>query len=151
MFSRREARTEVEAAVKEAAERNGGSISRDWATQFLIDRHASEFSDKDGFAFFAMAAWVQNAIREYCNVIERTALRAEATLTGQLRLEFPNLKDYYAVERGEELVSLPVNQLTDAELLTKETIYRSQASSLIAEADDLQRYRESRSVTSQVE
>jgi len=146
MWNSRSAHDEIEIAVEAARARNGGNIDRDWAHQFLIAKHADEVSGSDCFAYFAMSQWCANAVREYCNRIRRppNGTPWQRSLEG-----FENLKSNYSVERDGVLASVPVQECTDDELLAKAALYRANASSLIAEADDLERYVSVRNTTEQ--
>lgn len=141
MWSRKEALKEVELGVEDAILQNGGKISREWAAQFVINRHSSELRSTDSFAFFAMSEWIANAVREWLNEMTK---KLPIPLPEQLQLDFPHLKWTYPIRRDDELISLSPVDCTDKELLDKASLYRTNAASLVAEADDIERYVKSR-------
>lgn len=140
MMTRHEANAIISQAIEQAMQLNGGTISREWAVQKIIEMHIGEVTS-DTFAHFAFLDWVPEAVRQFCNRMPKDGLRP---MPQQMRLDFPNLKPWYPIERDGVLIAVQTWDATDAELLAKAENFEAQARTLTEEAQDLRRYVASR-------
>jgi len=119
-----------------------------WIAQTICEGHRgalAEDADEIDRAFWEFAGYTLTrklttkcvSLRVADGVDDGRPPTAQLTLPG---FEREHLQDYYVVTRDEGDIAVCVLDLTDDEILDRASLFRSQSSTLIAHADELERF-----------
>lgn len=133
--------TDLESEVHEMIQlgvRQNMVMPATWIAQAVVERHSNISGlDRD---FYVLCAWAH--IRVSVRRVLRTYRGNPRNTEDQLRLPgHEGLQRAYLTERDKEEVIVPVDQLTEEELLQKESELRRMAVGCDTHANELKRYR----------
>lgn len=120
----------------------GEIIIVDWLTHQIVN--SKDGIEGDDTEFYRVCAYkhVRDVVRSCVGKYDaKPVTDAQLTLDG-----FEHLQVAYTVPRGDQIVLVPVNQLTDAELLDRAAEYDLMAKGCKAHAREIRSYVESRTV-----
>jgi len=124
---------------------NGEQIKVPWVTQEVLDRHSDIEGEDAGFYLICARAHIKDIVRSTIGKYDAK----EPSSDRQLVLAgFEHLQIAYTVERQGEVTLVPVEQLTDKELLDRATEYDEMAKSCRAHAREIRKYVEARGAES---
>lgn len=137
MYSDNDLFTEVRQVIDRALA-TGLEAPAKWVAQTVLSNHVGiEGEDKD---FFVVCAnhHVRDTVRA---ALRRFKPEAGAETDPQLVMPgFDRLQKAYLVERHDEQVVVPIDQLTDAEIDAKAVEYERMAKGCMRHAEELRRY-----------
>lgn len=111
-------------------------VAMEWAVHEIVTSYGH--ISGDGAEFYRACAR-DSVYRIVKRTVDKYAEKARET--DQLTLSgFEYLQSAYTVERGDERVLVPLERLTDQELLSRADEYVTQSESLIEHAKELQLY-----------
>lgn len=119
--------------------RLGETVQMEWAVQELISQQGK--IEGDAVEFYTLCARnhvyriVKTIVEKYNDEATEDAERQQMRLKG-----FEHLNVAYSVERSGERVLVPIDQLTDDELLARAAEFDRQSKALTAHADELRSY-----------
>ncbi len=120
---------------------NGEQTKVPWVTQEILDRHSAIEGEDAPFYLVCARAHIKDIVRACIGKYDS----AEPANDKQLVLAgFEHLQIAYTVERQGETTLVPVDQLTDVELLARAAEYDDMAKSCRAHAREIRKYVESR-------
>ena len=115
---------------------NNQPVQMTWAVNELIQKQG--IIKGDGVPFYELCA------REYIyNVIKKAVSKYESASTNEAEsnqttlVGYDLLQEAYTVERDKERQLIPVNDLTDQELLERADEFEKQSATLIAHAEEI--------------
>ncbi|WP_233872391.1 hypothetical protein [Paraburkholderia adhaesiva] len=134
MYSRIDLSAEISKVIAETT----GRKHPDWITEAVMRMHKPpEGSDADFYRFGARA-YVREAVAAQ---LRRVKLSADVVPDSQLVLEgFERLQKEYLVEEDGAKVSIPIEEMTDAQLMDKHAELRAMGAGCYLHADEIVRY-----------
>lgn len=134
-------RAEINEVLDRLAKKEETWVPR-WIAQEVVGSHANGIADDGEDADFIRYCAYAHTRAEVAAVIRKRADPSKAADTDQLLLMegWDHLQQYYTVEREGDWVAEPTTQCTDKELLAKASEIRSQAETLMAHADEIERF-----------
>lgn len=129
-------------AVIERKMRSHEAIRANWVAHSIINSHSGGLIEGDHKDFWNHCGYhtVRDLVRRCINQKLEGSVD-ESAQDKQLVMEgFDHLQTYYMVERDGEQTGVPVEHLTEEEVLIKAAHYRSMGAACYAHADELHRY-----------
>lgn len=141
MYSMADLTREIAEAISTLMEQ-GQTLRREWIVQTILARHDDVEGEDADFYRCASRKTIEGAVRQQINRFEP---KAEVTPDRQLVLEgFERLQRYYALEERGELIAIPVDAMTDAQLEAKQAELIAMGAGCYQHAEEIQRYRDAR-------
>lgn len=114
-----------------------------WIAHTICKGHEPGLAQNDDAEFWRTCGY-SDCRREVTRCINRRAGDAPERREQIAMPGFEHLQAYYVVERGGEELGIPVDLLSDDELLAKAAHYRKMGAACFAHADDIDRFRRDR-------
>lgn len=124
---------------------NAEPVAMSWITQEVLSNHGNIQGDDTEFYMVCARHYVSDQVKRQIKKYEPTESQADA----QLIMEgFDHLQKAYPVERNEERVIMPIELMTDDEVLKRSNEYRAMAAGCTNHAKELIQYLEQRGASS---
>ena len=128
---------EIKTVLQERIE-NQQPTPAPWLTTVVVEAHADlRGNDADWYKFCAYG-YVRNTVRKVVNTYKE--ISGKRTDEQLLLPGFKRLQKFYALDRGDEAVFVPIAQMSDEEIEEKIREYAAMAVGCKQHAKELQRY-----------
>ena len=128
---------EIKAALQERIEKQQPTPA-DWLTTLVVEAHADlKGNDADWYEFCAYG-YIRGAVRKIINATK--AISGNETDEQLLLPGFKRLQKFYALEREEKPIFVPIAQMSDQEIEEKILEYEAMAVGCKEHARELRRY-----------
>jgi hypothetical protein len=138
MYGEKDIHAEV-AKVYEQFANSDIVISRAWLVQEILNSHIEEKVPREGFFYFGGVKLANTAVREFLNKL-RIGEESGADGEQMVLAGFKHLSPRLQIVRNDELVSVPIEQCSDLEILERADQWEHNATTLAEKADEARRY-----------
>jgi hypothetical protein len=126
--------------IDQVLHRTIGKKHPDWITEAVMQLHPVPEGDDADFYLCCARAWVRQAVGRRLGRAKLSALRTDDERQDTLE-GFERVQKEYLLEEDGVSVSVPIEDMSDAQIIEKETELIAMGSGCFEHAAELQRYR----------